>query len=421
MGKLTDRAAKTAGPGKHGDGDGLTLVVSDSGARKWVLRYQMGGKRRDMGLGSYPEISLSHARGAAAAARALAAQGSDPLAAREAARKASRPIPTFADIARDVIAEAQARTSNDRVAYQWQRHLGPAYSGPLLDRPVNEITTVDVAAVLRPIWRTKPEVARKLYPAIRRVFEAARIRLRDEHGIVFANPALWDDLKAMGFEAPKQLLRGHHPSLPYSQMPAFMSALREREAIGALALEFTILTNVRTDALLAAQWSEIDLEGGVWTVPLANLKDKKTRKEPFRVPLSARCIKMLTELKEKRVSHIIFPNAEGEALSHNVMLRVIHRLNSGAVKWIDPVQNKPIVPHGFRASFRTWAEENSHFPYAVIEEAMGHTVGNVVERAYRRTDVLEQRRALMIAWSAHCEPAGSENVIFLKKPGGASA
>lgn len=408
MGKLTDRGVKAAAPGKHGDGDGLTLVVSISGARKWVLRYQLGGKRRDMGLGSYPEISLSHARAAAAAARALAAQGSDPLTAREAARKAARPIPTFAEIAREVIAEAQARTTNERVAYQWQRHLGPAYSGPLLDKPVNEITTVDVAAVLRTVWRSKPEVARKLYPAIRRVFEAARIRLRDEHGIIFANPALWDDLKAMGFEAPAQLSRGHHPSLPYSQMPAFISALREREAIGAMALEFAILTNVRTDSVLAAQWSEIDLEGGVWTIPLANLKDKKTRKEPFRVPLPPRCKEILRELGDKRVSHYIFPNAEGGALSHNVMLRTIHRMNSGKMKWIDPVQNKSVVPHGFRASFRTWAEENANFPPAVIEEAMGHTVGNPVERAYRRTDVLEQRRALMTAWARYCEPTVGE-------------
>ena len=233
MGKLTDRTAKTIGPGRHTDGAGLTLVVSDTGARKWVLRFQLAGKRRDMGLGGFPDVGLSAARAAAAAARALAAQGVDPLAARAAEKKAARPVPTFQQVAADVIAEAQARTTNAKVAYQWARHLGPAYCGPLLDRPVNEITTVDISALLRPIWREKPEVARKLYPAIRRVFEAARIRLRDDHGIMFDNPASWADLKAVGFEAPKQLTRGRHPSLPYPQMPAFMAALRERYPEGA--------------------------------------------------------------------------------------------------------------------------------------------------------------------------------------------
>ncbi|MFZ3180020.1 MAG: Arm DNA-binding domain-containing protein, partial [Methylocystis silviterrae] len=240
MGKLTDRAARTVQAGRHGDGDGLALVVSPSGSRKWVLRYQLHGNRRDMGLGSYPAVGLSAARLAAASARGQLAHGVDPLAAREDARKAARPVPTFAEIAAVVIAEAQAKTANAKVAYQWERHLGPAYCGALLDRRVNEIRTLDVAAVLKPVWRNKPEVARKLYPAIRRVFEYARIRLRDDHGIVFDNPARWDDLKAMGFEAPAQLSRGHHPSLPYEQMPAFVDALRERDAIAARLLEFLI-------------------------------------------------------------------------------------------------------------------------------------------------------------------------------------
>ncbi len=141
MGKLTDRTVRTVGPGRHGDGAALALVVSDTGARKWVLRYQLNGKRRDMGLGGFPDVDLKSARLAAGSARALAARGVDPLAARDDARKAARPIPTFADIARDVIAEAQARTANEKVRYQWERHLGPAYCGALLGRPVNEITT----------------------------------------------------------------------------------------------------------------------------------------------------------------------------------------------------------------------------------------------------------------------------------------
>ena len=415
MGSLSDRSAKAAPAGKHGDGDGLFLIVSPAGSRKWVLRYQLSGKRRDMGLGRFPDVGLAAARVAALRARGLIAQGVDPLAERAEAKKAARPVPTFGQIAETVVAEAQAKTTNAKVAYQWGRHLGPDYCGLLLQRPVNEITTLDVAAVLKPVWRKKPEVARKLYPAIRRVFEYARIRLRDEHGIAFDNPARWDDLKAMGFEAPTQLSRGRHPSLPYEQMPAFVAALREREAVAARLLEFLILTNVRTGAALSATWKEFDLDAAVWTVPVVNLKDKKHRKEAFRVPLSKRALEILRELGTARVSRYVFPGSSGKPLSNMAMLTLLKRMNSGETKWLDPTSGKPIVPHGFRATFRTWCEEVARFPHAVVEEAMGHVVGTAVERAYRRTDVLEQRRALMAAWASHCEPKGKSNVVAMKR------
>lgn len=150
MGKLTDREVRAAGPGKHGDGGGLTLIVSDGGAKRWMLRFQMAGKRRDMGMGSYPEIGLADARRIAAEARSLAAKGVDPIAARDADRKASRPIPTFREISKPVIAELQARTSNKVVKYQHNRHLGDVYCGPILDKTVNTITATDVAKMLRP-------------------------------------------------------------------------------------------------------------------------------------------------------------------------------------------------------------------------------------------------------------------------------
>jgi integrase len=158
----------------------------------------------------------------------------------------------------------------------------------------------------------EPEVARKLYPAIRRVFEHARIRLRDEHGIALPdNPARWDDLKAMGFEAPAQLSRGRHPSLPYQQLSAFMAALRGREAVAAHLLEFLILTNVRTGAALNATWDQFDIASGVWSVPVVNLKDKKHRKEPFRIPLSARALDILREMQRRRFPLTCFPALAG--------------------------------------------------------------------------------------------------------------
>jgi hypothetical protein len=204
--------------------------------------------------GSYPAVTLAEARIAAADARKLIAKGVDPISARAASRRSAKPIPTFQEMARVVIAEAQQKSTNAKVRYQWERHLGSDYCGPLLTRPAHEITTLDVAAILKPVWNTKPEVARKLYPAIRRVFEYARIRLRDDHGVSMPdNPARWDDLKAMGFEAPVKLSRGSHPSLPHERMRPFMTHLRTRDAVAARALEFLILTNVRTDAVLARE------------------------------------------------------------------------------------------------------------------------------------------------------------------------
>ncbi len=412
MGKLSDKTVKAAGEGRHGDGGGLFLKVSAKGSRTWLLRFQLAGKRHDMGLGSYPAVSLSMARQMAAKARSLIARGIDPIAERESNRRQAKPIPTFAEIAEDVIAEAQARTSNAKVAYQWERHLGPAYCGPLLARPVNEITTVDIEKLLRPIWREKPEVARKLYPAIRRVFEAARIQLRDENGIEFQNPALWADLKARGFERPKELTRGHHPSLPYSEMAAFMSDLRGQGGIAARLLEFTILVNVRTGASLFAKWSEFDLDAGVWSVPVENLKDRKHRKEPYRVPLSQRAIEIIRELKIGAIGDYVFARKADKPLSNMAMLQLLARMNDGEVKWVDPAQGKPITVHGFRATFKTWAEDTACFPHNTVEEAMGHVVGSSVERAYKRTDLLEQRRKLMESWSHYCEPKDGNVISF---------
>jgi integrase len=417
MARLTERTVQTARTGKHGDGDGLYLIVSDAGRRKWVLRYQIAGVRRDKGLGSYPEVGLKEARSKARADRELIQKGADPIEAKKAAEKTAKPIPTFGDIARSVTADAQSKSVNAKVRYQWERHLGPAYSGPLLDRPVHEITTLDVAAVLRPIWRAKPEVARKLYPAIRRVFERARIVLRDEHGIAMPdNPALWADLKAMGFDPPAKLSKGHHPSLSYKEMPAFISTLRERDAIAARALEFLILTNVRTDAVLKATWDQFDLDEAVWTVPLASLKDRTHREEAFRVPLSPRTVEIICEMQGARTSRFVFPGqAHGKPFSNMAFLTLLKRMNAGdRSKWIDPANERPITTHGFRATFRTWAEEVATVPHAVIEQAMGHQVGGAVERAYRRTDILEKRRALMEAWAAWCEPKDLSNVVPLK-------
>jgi integrase len=347
VGELTELGVKRAKEGWHVDGDGLMLVVRASGKKSWLLRYQMNGVRRDMGLGSYPEIGLKEARQKTREAHRQIEAGFDPIVARQAAQKAAKPVPTFGEIAALVIADAQAKTANQKVKYQWQRHLGQPYSGPLLDRPVNEITTLDVAGVLRPIWSTKPEVARKTYPAIRRVFDRARVMLRDEHGVTMnRNPADWSDLKALGFEAPRQLSRGRHPSLPYDQLPEFMEELRNRKSVAASALEYLILTNVRTDAVLKAKWDQVDLGVAIWTVPLSSLKDREHRTEPFRVPLSQRAVEIVREMEKLRRSGFVFPSASSSRpLSNMAMLTLLKRMNSGVRNWLDR-DGRPICAHG---------------------------------------------------------------------------
>jgi integrase len=199
-------------------------------------------------------------------------------------------------------------------------------------------------------------------------------------------------------------------------MPQFMAALKDTDTVGSRALELLILTNVRTDAVLKAQWKDIDLETAVWTVPLENLKDRKHRTEGFRVPLSKKAIELLKHLKDEQTSTFVFPgNNDKKPISNMAMLMTVRRMNNpDAPKWIDQKSKKPITPHGFRASFRTWAEDCVSFPHATIETAMGHVVGDEVERTYRRTDLLDQRRPLMEAWASFIY--GKENIIQLARP-----
>jgi len=409
MGRLTDKAVKAAGAGKFVDGDGLMLVVSTTGARRWVLRYQLAGKRRDAGLGSYPEIALADARRLAAEARALAAKGIDPIAQRKADRMAARPLPTFAQIAAVVIADQKAKTTNAKVAYRWELLLGPKYSRSLLKRVVSEITPSDIARHLKPLWIAKPETARKYLAMLRKVFEVARIQLRDEHGIVFQNPATMADLKAIGFEPAARLVRGHHPSLHYTQMTAFLGELSKQGGVAPLMLEFIILTAVRSGAARAAKWDEFDLDQAVWSIPLSSLKDRKHREQVFRVPLSPRALAILDEAKTMRgKDNLVFPSPMRKPFSDQATARVIETMNGdglGEPQWVDPSDGRQITTHGFRATFKTWCEEIATFPHNVVEEALGHQIGTAVERAYRRTDLLDARRKLMATWAQHCEPS----------------
>ena len=400
--RLSARRVETiVTPGYHADGDGLYLVVDPSGARRWAFIYHSHSKRREMGLG---RMSLKDAREAADEVRRQIRKGIDPIGARRGNRAISAAVPTFETIAAEVIADSKAKSTNDKVRYQWELLLGPRYCQLILQKRITDITTLDVEAVLRPVWRTKPETGRKLLVRLRRVFDYARVHLRDRHGIVLPNnPAAWQDLRDRGFERIQKLSRGRQAALDYRKAPEFLAAVRQREGVAARALEVTLLTALRTGEVIGAKWAEINLKQRTWIIPVERLKDRKTRVDPHRIPLSADVTAALEKLP--RLNDYVFPGLRpGKSLSNMAMLGLLGDMNrdaAGKPRWVDPESGRPITPHGLRATFRTWGED-AGFPRDLLEEALGHQIGTPVERAYRRTDNFERRRAVMQAWSDFC-------------------
>ena len=394
MGKLTDRKVKTAKPGKYGDGGGLQLAVAATGAKKWVLRFLWQGKAREMGLGSFPEVTLAEAREKALAGRRLARSGIDPIAE----RKRDKRVPTFGKLADEVVAEQSKGFRNEKHKAQWAVTLRE-YAAPLRPMPVDAITTEDVLGVLKPIWTTKTETASRLRGRIERVLNAAKAKGHRSG----ENPAAWRGHLENLLPKRQKLTRGHHAAMPYPDIPAFVAWLRERDAVAALALEFAILTAARSGEVLGARWPEIDFDARVWTIPAKRMKSGRE----YRVPLSESALAILEKFGEARVSEFIFPGqGAGRPLSEMVLRRMLRR------------DADVVTVHGFRSSFRDWAGNETHFPRELAEAALAHVVGDKAEQAYRRSDALEKRRALMEAWAQWCEPReAADNVTPLRRKG----
>ena len=396
MGKLTARKVETAKPGKHGDGGGLQLSVAPSGARKWVLRYLWQGKPREMGLGSFPEVSLADAREKALAERRLARQGVDPIAERKKA--AEKSIPTFGECADDFVPAKQSEWRNDKHRAQWAMTL-TKYAARLRKLPVDTIDTAAVLSVLKPIWQAKPETASRFRGRIEQVLDAAKA-----HGHrTGENPARWRGHLDKLLAKRQKLTRGHHAAMAYADVPAFLARLRERQggSISALALEFTILTAARSGEALGMRWDEVDETAKVWTVPPTRMKAAREH----RVPLSGRALAVLAEAKKARVGDFVFlGSGAGRPLSVMAMEMVLRRMG------LDDV-----TVHGFRSAFRDWAGNETHFPREVAEAALAHVIGDKAEQAYRRGDALEKRRALMDAWTNYCMSKAASNVLAFPK------
>lgn len=391
MGKLTARRVETAKPGKYGDGDGLQLAVAASGARKWVLRFFWQGKPREMGLGSYPEAGLAEAREKALEARRLIRSGVDPIAE----RRRDHGGVTFGALADEVAEELAAGFRNEKHRAQWKMTL-TVYAAPLRAKPVNEIRTADVLAVLKPIWLEKPETASRLRGRIEKVLNAAKAKgYRTGE-----NPAAWRG--HLDHLLPKQsrLSRGHHAAMSYADVPAFMGELREREAISAVALEFCILTAGRSGEVLGARWEEIDLRAKVWTIPAERMKAGREH----RIPLSARVVTILEKMGEAKFSEYVFPGQRPRRpLSVMALEMVLRRM-----------KREEVTVHGFRSTFRDWAGNETYFPRELAEHALAHVLGDKAEQAYRRSDALARRRALMEAWAQWCEPKAANVVAFTR-------
>jgi integrase len=346
--------------------------------------YTLGGKRRVMGLGGYPSVSLKDARRNRDEAEKQLQNGKDPSAERQVALPSEpQSAPTFGEMAEQVITSKESQWRNAKHRAQWSMTLD-VYAAPLKDKPVDEITTVDVLAVLKPLWLTKQETASRLRGRIEAVLDAAKA-LKHRSG---ENPAAWKGNLTHLLARPSKLARGHQTALAYNEIPEFFTKLQAQDnSVATLALEFTILTAARTSETLGAKWAEFDVKNKVWVVPAVRTKTSKEH----RVPLSNRCIEILASMGSVRDSEYAFLGMrKHQPLSNMAMLMLLRRMN------------RDVTVHGFRSSFRDWAGNETHYPRELIEEALSHLVGNEVERAYRRSDAIEKRRMLMNDWAAFC-------------------
>jgi integrase len=386
--------------GLHADGGGLYLRVTDGGTKSWMFRYGDGGKLRDMGLGPVHTISLPRARELARDCRELRLQGIDPIAHRKAALAAMRASDakamTFKQCADGYIASHDAGWRNASHRQQWLNTLAQHVHPTLGALTVAAIDTGLVLRAIEPIWKTIPETAARVRGRIEGILDFAKARgYRSGE-----NPARWrghlDDL----LPARRKLAKvKHHAALPYTEMPAFMVALRYDSSIGARALEFTILTAARTGEVLGATWAEIDMAAKVWVIPAARTKADREH----RVPLSPAAIARLRQMQEIRTNDFVFPGRRGR-LTPKTMQLILRRMG-----------RNDLTVHGFRSTFRDWAAERTNFPREMAEMALAHSVGSAVEQAYRRGDLFEKRRKLMDAWAEFCsKPATAGAVVPIR-------
>jgi integrase len=392
-------------PGRHTVGKvaGLALQITQSGARSWVLRTVVGGRRREIGLGSYPSVSLKEAHARAQAKRDEIDAGVDPVLARKEAASRLRAEQamemTFEEAARRFIKAKAPEWSNAKHADQWTNTL-TEYAHPVIGKMlVGHVSRAHIVEILEPIWTTKTETASRVRGRIESILDWARVKGFREEGV---NPATWRGNLDKLLSAPKKTKKvRNHPALPLEQMASFMTTLRDADGIGARCLEFLILTAARSGEARGARRQEIDFDRKIWIVPAERMKAKKEH----RVPLSPAAIALLKSLPKGEPDDLLFPSARGSLLSDMTLLMHMRRHKLEA------------TPHGFRSTFRDWIGEHTNYPRELAEVALAHLRGDATEAAYWRGDVLEKRRHMMDDWAKFIAKPYSAGLVVRRRPG----
>lgn len=400
------KVARTKRPGRYSDGGGLYLHVREGGARQWVFRFMRAGVSRDMGLGPAGDISLADAREIARGCRLELRAGLDPIEARKARQSAAQldaaRTMTFMDAAAAYIEANEPSWRNPKHRKQWRSTLD-TYAAPLLGNlPVQAIDVALVRKVLQPIWHVKPETASRVRGRIETILNfATALKLREG-----PNPAAWKgNLSELLPKRSKVARVLHHPALPYRDVSDFMRKLRALSGTAPQALEFAILCASRSGEVRGARWSEIDFVTGTWTIPPERIKAGRQH----RVPLSSRALGILEAMKplrDERHGDYVFPGGKaGKPLSDAALSAVLDRL-----------ARTDITVHGFRSTFRDWCAEQTSFAREIAEACLAHTIGDAVERAYQRSDLVDKRRRLLEAWSRYCATvsAGRGKVVAMQ-------
>ena len=376
-------------PGLHFVGvvAGLALQVTPLGARSWILRVMIGGKRRSMGLGGYPDVTLAGAREAARIARDKISNGIDPIAERQASRSALAAAVaatmTFSEASFAYIAAHESGWKNAKHIAQWRSTL-ENYAFPVIGKiSVADVETAHIMRVLDPIWLIKTETASRLRCRLESILDWATVRGFRKGD----NPARWrghiEHLLAARSDVQKTQ---HHSALDYREVGAFMVELRKLEGLGARALEFAILCASRSGEVRGAEWSEMDLVAGVWTIPANRMKAEREH----RVPLTVEALALLNALPSIAGTELVFPSPKKKQLSDMTLTAVLRRMGV------------PVTAHGFRSSFRDWAGETTSYPREVIEHALAHQLKDKAEAAYARGSLFDKRRRLMADWAKFC-------------------
>ena len=398
--RLTARRVETAKePGMYADGGSLYMRIAPGGSKQWVFRYVRGGRLRDMHIGPVHTFSLAEARERATEARKLLVDGIDPLAAKRARiaalKAADAKAMTFQQCVDGFIRDNESSWTNPRHRREWKASL-LKYVYPVLGSlPVAAIDTPLVLRALKPIWGTVPETASRVRGRIENVLGWATVH----HYRSGDNPARWNGL--LQHALPAVVKGEHHAALPYVEVPAFMTKLRQQTGVPARCLEFVILTAARLGEAQKATWEEIDFDNRVWVISGARMKAGKEH----RVPLTTAAITVLNGMREIRQTGYVFPGVRPGAPTGMTM----------PWRLANEIAGSKVSVHGFRSSFRDWAAERTNFPREVAEMALAHAIPNAVEAAYRRGDLFEKRRVLMEAWAQFCtKPAEREKVIAIR-------